>query len=75
MKKLKIFFYHLVIFVLGSVGITIYSFSKLKTSVGGAIAMPVVTFFYIVVFGILCLLSLLLCFMIRYLRVKRNNHQ
>ena len=73
MKKLKIFIYHLIVFVLGSIGLVIYTFINLGSpknagGVGGVIAMPVIAFFYIVLFGILCLISLLFFLLFTYLK-------
>lgn len=63
MKKLTIFYYHLGVFGVGSVGIVAYVFYKLsgtagEAHVGGVIAMPVIAFVFVVGFGILCALSL-----------------
>jgi len=61
MKKLKIFTIHLLVFLLGSVGIIAYVSLRLtsrEAGLGGVIVMPAVTLIYVVVFGILCLISL-----------------
>jgi len=73
MKKLKIFIYHFIVFILGSVGLALYAFANLKSSVGGAIAMPVIAFVYIVGFGILCLISFTICLLVSYLRNRQKK--
>ncbi|MEK7630100.1 MAG: hypothetical protein AAB432_01815 [Patescibacteria group bacterium] len=78
MKKFKIFIYHLVVFILGSIGITAYVFNRLSSSkskagLGGIIVMPAVTLVYIVAFGILCIISLLVWFLIAYLRGRKSK--
>lgn len=75
MKKLKIFIYHLLVFILGSVGIVAYVFSRLaspasKAGLGGIIIMPAVALIYVVVFGILCAISLLAFFLIAYVKKR-----
>ncbi len=75
MTKLKIFIYHLVIFVVGSAGIVAYVFYRLSSpsgnaGLGGIIIMPAVVLIYVVVFGILCLISLAVWLLVKYLRRK-----
>lgn len=75
MKKIKIFSYHLVVFILGSVGIIAYVFYRLTSptsgaGLGGVIVMPAVVLIYVIVFGILCAISLLVWLLINYLRNK-----
>lgn len=77
MKKLKIFLYHLLVFVIGSAGIAVYVFNRLASpssgaGLGGVIVMPAITLIYIVVFGILCLISLISWLLISYFR-NRNR--
>jgi len=77
MKKLKIFLYHLLVFVLGSAGIVVYVFNRLaspssKAGLGGLIVMPAIVLIYIVVFGILCIISLITWLLIAYFR-NRNK--
>ncbi len=62
MKKSKIFIWHLLSFILGSIGIVFYVFYKLGGIKGGAgigalIAMPIIMLVYVVGFSILCLIS------------------
>lgn len=86
MKRTKIFLYHLLIFVVGSIGIVVYVFNRLATSssgagIGGVVVMPAVMVVYIVVFGVLCLISLFVWFLVsyfrnrvkRYVRLKRSG--
>ena len=77
MKKLKIFIYHLLVFVIGSAGIVIYIFNRLASpssglGLGGIIVMPAIALIYVVVFGILCLISLISWLLIAYFR-NRNK--
>ena len=73
MKKSKIFIYHLIIFLIGSVGLVVYTFVKLSSNIGGVIAMPVTALFYVVGFGILCLISMAICFLIARFRRKETK--
>jgi hypothetical protein len=73
MSKLKIFIYHLLVFIFGSTGIIAYIFYRLSSlsgeaSVGGIIVMPAVMLVYVVAFGIFCACSFGLSLLIRYLR-------
>ena len=73
MSKLKIFLWHLLVFVLGSALICAYVFFRLTAQDGGAglagvIVMPAVILAYIIVFGILCAISLAVCLLVVYLR-------
>ena len=77
MKKLKIFIWHLVVFIAGSIGIAVYVFIRLsspvsKAGLGGIIIMPAVVLIYVVVFGILCVISLAIWLLIAYLRGRRK---
>lgn len=78
MKKLKIFLCHLLVFILGSAGIAIYTLYYLtspasKAGLGGIFAMPAIILIYIIVFGILCLISLLAWLLIAYLRGRKSK--
>ncbi len=76
MKKLKIVLYHLAVFILGSVGIAVYTLYYLtspasKAGLGGILAMPAIILIYVIVFGILCLISLLAWLLVAYLRGRK----
>ena len=76
MKKPKIFLYHLMVFLIGSVGIVVYIFNRLASpsngaGLGGAIAMPVIAFVYVVGFGFLCLISLVIWLLVAYFGNRR----
>jgi hypothetical protein len=64
MKKSKIFFRHLIMFIFGSVGIIFYFYQKISAlSESGevaSIALVPVAVVYIIAFGIICFLSFLL---------------
>jgi hypothetical protein len=73
MKKTKIFLYHLAVFIAGSAGIAIYVFDRLATpssgaGLGGVIVMPVIIMMYIIIFGIFCVISLGISFLISHFR-------
>lgn len=79
---LKIFFLHLAVFLLGGAAIGIYAYSRFpafveNTGLGGIIVGPVILFLYIIIFGILCLLSLVtvlaVAFIRRHLRRARGR--
>ena len=77
MKKLKIFLYHLLVFILGSAGIVVYVFNRLASpssnaGLGGIIVMPAIILVYIVVFGVFCVISLSIWLLVAYFR-NRNN--
>ena len=77
MKKLKIFLYHILVFIVGSVGIVVYVFNRLASpssgaGLGGLIVMPAVVLIYIFVFGVLCVTSLITWLLIAYFR-DRNK--
>ena len=77
MKKLKIFLYHIMVFIVGSVGIVVYVFNRLASpssgaGLGGLIVMPAVVLIYIFVFGVLCVISLITWLLIAYFR-DRNK--
>ncbi len=76
MSKLKIFLWHLLVFVLGSALICAYVFFRLTAQDGGAglagvIVMPAVILAYIIVFGILCAVSLTIWLLVVYFRGKK----
>ena len=78
MKKLKIFLYHLLVFILGSAGIIVYVFNRLASpssgaGLGGIIVMPAVVLIYIVIFGIFCVISLLIWLLMAYFRNRKNK--
>ncbi len=78
MKKLKIFLYHLAVFILGSVSIAVYVFYRLaspgsEAGLGGLIVMPVVALIYVFVFGILCVISLLVWLLVAYFRNRKSK--
>lgn len=78
MKKIKIFIYHFAVFILGSVGIVAYVFYRLssptsKVGIGGIIIMPAVALIYVVVFGILCVISFIVWLLVDYLRSKKSK--
>ncbi|OGN01220.1 MAG: hypothetical protein A3I26_02105 [Candidatus Yanofskybacteria bacterium RIFCSPLOWO2_02_FULL_43_10] len=77
MKKLKIFLYHLLVFILGSAGIVVYVFSRLASpssgaGLGGIIVMPAIITVYIAAFGFLCTISFVTWLLIVYFR-SRNK--
>ncbi len=77
MTKLKIFLYHLGVFVVGSIGIAAYVLVRLSSptstaGLGGVIAMPAIILVYIIAFGILCLLSLAVWFVASLIRGRRK---
>lgn len=77
MKKLKIFIWHLIVFILGSVGIIVYVFNRLASpssnaGLGGLIVMPAVTLIYIVVLGIFCVISLVIWLLMACFRNRRR---
>ncbi|HZX01069.1 MAG TPA: hypothetical protein VFE87_01600 [Candidatus Paceibacterota bacterium] len=76
MKKTKVFIYHLVTFILGSIGIVIYVFTRLASPTSeaglvGVIVMPAIVLIYMVIFGILCAISLIIWLLIAYFRNRR----
>lgn len=78
MKKLKIFLYHTAVFIVGSVGIVIYVFNRLifplsGAGVGGVIVMPVITFIYVVIFGVFCATSLIIWLLVSYFSNRNTN--
>ncbi len=73
MKKFKIFIWHLVVFVIGSGGIILYVFNRLVTpssgaGLGGVVVMPVIILVYVIAFGILCSISMVIWFLVSYFR-------
>lgn len=77
MKKLKIFIYHLAVFIFGSIGIAAYVLYRLSSptseaGLGGVIIMPAVILIYIIVFGIFCAISLIVWLLIAYFRGRRR---
>ena len=75
MKKSKIFLYHLVVFIIGSIGIVAYIFSRLsagKAGLGGVIAMPAIALVYVIGFGILCTISFGVWLLVAYFRNRRK---
>jgi len=77
MKKLKIFLYHLLVFVLGSAGIIVYVFNRLAfpssgAGLGGIIVMPAIILVYAVVLGVLCVISLIIWLLAAHFR-NRNK--
>jgi len=76
MKKSKIFIYHLLVFIAGSIGIVVYVFTRLsKAGLGGAIVLPVVALVYVVGFGILCAISFAIWTLIVHFRDRRRLKQ
>ncbi|OGM97469.1 MAG: hypothetical protein A2735_01920 [Candidatus Yanofskybacteria bacterium RIFCSPHIGHO2_01_FULL_41_21] len=78
MKKAKIFIYHFIVFVLGSLSIIVYVFYHLaspssKAGLGGVIVMPVVALIYVTIFGILCIISLIIWILVAYFRGRRTK--
>ncbi len=76
MKKFKIFIWHLLAFIIGSAGIVVYVFNRLASpssgvGLGGIIVMPAVALIYIVVFGVLCIISLITWLLAAYFRNRR----
>ena len=72
MKKLKIFLYHLFVFILGAVGLGIYFAYKIsalpeRDGLVGMALLPIAVV-YIVGFGILCLISLASWLIIAYFK-------
>ena len=77
MKKVKVFLYHLLVFVLGSAGIIAYVFNRLATpssgaGLGGLIVMPAVALIYVVVFGVFCVISLIIWLLTAYFRNRKG---
>lgn len=71
MKNLRIFIWHLIVFIAGSIGIVVYVFIRLsspasKAGLGGVIVMPAVALVYVVGFGILCAISLIIWLLIAH---------
>ncbi len=71
MTKFKIFIWHLVVFIVGSVGLVAYTFIRINSlqggaALGGTITMPAIMIFYIAVFFVLCLISFTISLIIRY---------
>ena len=78
MKKLKIIIYHFVVFILGSIGIIAYVFYRLsspasKAGLGGVIVMPAAALIYVVVFGILCAISLFIWLVVAFIRDRKSK--
>ena len=78
MKKLKIVTHHLIVFVLGSIGIGLFTLYHLtspagKSDLGGLAALPVFLLIYTVAFGILCLISLVIWLLVAYIRDRRTR--
>lgn len=76
MKKLKIFLYHLAVFIIGSIGIVIYVYFHLpslvdKAGLGGIIIMPAIIIIYAVIWGILCAISLIIWILFAYFRNRK----
>ena len=76
MKKTKVFIYHLLTFIIGSIGIVIYVFNRLasptsEAGLGGVIVMPAIVLIYVAAFGILCAISLIVWLLITYLRNRQ----
>lgn len=70
---LKIFLLHLAVFLLGSAAIGIYAYSRFpefveNTGLGGVIVGPVILSLYIIIFGILCLISLAVALAFSFIR-------
>ena len=77
MKKLKIFLYHLLVFILDSAGIVVYVFNRLASpssnaGLGGIIVMPAIVIVYVIVFGVFCIISMLIWFLVAYFH-NRNK--
>ncbi|GEM_PF-2752577 len=77
MNKLKIFIYHLAVFIAGSVGLVVYTFIRLTSlknaaGLGGVIVMPVITVVYVVVFGLFCAISLIVWLLTAYFHNRRK---
>ncbi len=77
MAKRTIFIGHLVAFGLGAIAIVAYVAVRMGalSGVGGAgaaVALPVVAVVYVIAFGILCLLSLGVVFLVRAVRRKNK---
>ena len=72
MSIVKIFLYHVLVFVLGFIGIALYFFLKFSALSGGAglavIALLPVAIVYITGFGILCFVSLIIFLLLALLR-------
>lgn len=77
MKKLNIFLGHLAVFIVGSIGIALYVFTRLglarDAGIGGIIVMPVVALIYTVAFGMLCSISLSVWLLIAVIRRRRKR--
>jgi hypothetical protein len=75
MRVLKIFLYHLLVFVFGSIGIGIYFYFKMinlagVAGLGAIIVAPTMFFIAVLVFGVLCLISFLICFLVSFSYIK-----
>ena len=73
MKAIKIFLYHLLVFVLGSLGLGVYFYFKMaglagEAGLGAVIVAPVMLLIAVVVFGIACLISLAIFLVVLYFR-------
>ena len=77
LNNLKIFLYHLGVFIAGSVGIAAYVLVRLSSptsaaGLGGVIAMPAIILIYVAAFGILCVISLAAWLLVAYIRRRRK---
>ena len=78
MKALKIFLYHLLVFVLGSIGLGVYFYFKMAKlagtiGLGAIIIAPAVFLIYVYVFGIICLVSLIIWLVVSCFRSRLHN--
>ena len=78
MKKTKIFLYHFLVFIAGSIGLVVYVFKRLTSlsggaGLGGVIVMPVMILIYVIVFGILCIISYALFVLVSHLRNRARK--
>jgi hypothetical protein len=78
MSKLKIFLYHMAAFIIGSIGIAVYVFTRLAAptgaaGLGGVVAMPAIILVYVAAFAIFCLISLTVWLLVAVIRARRRR--
>ncbi len=79
MKNTPLFKYHLIAFVVGSLGIAAYFFQKISALYGAAQLASVVLFVtlivYIIAFGLICGVSYILFKVAVQRKIKKNYHE
>ncbi len=77
MNKLKIVLYHLGVFVVGSIGIAVYTLLYFTSpasnaGLGGVFALPAIVLIYLILFGILCAVSLVIWLLVALVHDRRR---